>query len=218
MTAVVLRERAGFGASPFSDLGDAEVEDLDERRAVGPRGEEEVRRLEVAVDDAERVRLGDAPRTPGGRSSTASATASAPALRDEVAEVAALEVLHHHVGRAGLERADVDDAGDVLALELHGRARLAEEARDRLGVPSPSGSRNLSATRCVELEVRAPRRRRPSRRRRGRARRGTCPPGVARLGRSIRRRGAGMGGEWSRERAEATGKGGVTRVSTIAGW
>ena len=40
-------------------LRDAEVEDLDARLPVGALGAEEVRGLEVAVDDAERVRLGD---------------------------------------------------------------------------------------------------------------------------------------------------------------
>ena len=41
-------------------LRDPEVEDLDEVRAVGAPGDEEVRRLEVAMHDAARVRLGDA--------------------------------------------------------------------------------------------------------------------------------------------------------------
>jgi hypothetical protein len=41
------------------DLGDAEVEHLDDAPVVAPIGEEQVRGLEVAVDDAERMRLGD---------------------------------------------------------------------------------------------------------------------------------------------------------------
>ena len=79
-------------------LGDAEVEHLDAGRAVGARGEEEVGGLEVAVDDAERVRLGE--RLAGlqhvvdglGRGEVA-------ALLERPREVAALEVLHHDVRR-----------------------------------------------------------------------------------------------------------------------
>ena len=50
-----------FGPSPdelrVEDLRDAEVDDLDVRTAVLATGEEQVRRLEVAMDDAVRVRL-----------------------------------------------------------------------------------------------------------------------------------------------------------------
>ena len=66
--------------------------------------------------------------------STASSRRKRAALREDVGEVAPLEVLHHDVGRAVGERADVDHPGDVLALDARGGARLAHEARDGLGV------------------------------------------------------------------------------------
>ena len=88
------------------------------------------------------------PRTPGGRSSTACATAAGRAPRRAAREIAALEVLHHHVRRAVVELADVEDARDVLALELGRRpAPRARSARRRPGARRRSGRRNLMATR-----------------------------------------------------------------------
>ena len=82
-------------------------------------------------------------------------------------------------GRAVVERADVEHARHVLALDLAGGARLAREARDDLGGSrATSGRRNLSATRwsswrCVRGDAR-----RPCRPRRGRARRGISRRGI----------------------------------------
>ena len=57
-------------------------------------------------------------------------------------------------GSARRQLADVEDARDVLALEPHRGARLAEEALDRRRARrAASGSRNLIATLLVELEV-----------------------------------------------------------------
>ena len=89
--------------------------------------------FEIAVDDAERVRLGDGlarleHELDGllDRQRTRSARAAR--------EVAPLQVLHHDVRSAGLQRPHVDDARDVLALDLDRRAGLADEPRDGLGV------------------------------------------------------------------------------------
>ena len=105
------------------------------------------------MDDAERVRLGDRVarlqhavdrRADGHRS-----------LRfDEVPEVAALEVLHDHVRRARVERPDVEDAGDVVALEPHGGARLAREPLDEPRVLQPRRQHELEGDLLVELQVR----------------------------------------------------------------
>ena len=48
---------------------------------------------------------------------------------------------------------DVDDARDVLALDLHRRARLAREARDGLGVAERLGQEELERDLLVELDV-----------------------------------------------------------------
>jgi hypothetical protein len=53
------RHRPWPGPARVGHLRDAEVEHLDRELAVRAPDAEEVRRLEVAVDDAERVRVGD---------------------------------------------------------------------------------------------------------------------------------------------------------------
>ena len=144
--------------------------------------EEEVRRLEVAVDDAARVRLGDAlarledvarpPRRSGAaRAWRATRSRSLPS--------------RYSITMYGDRRrcfADVEHARDVLALQLRRGARLARSARRCRRCAQRLGAEELERDALVELEVRAPRRRRPCRPRRARARRGTCL-------RSSRRRG-----------------------------
>ena len=118
---------------------------------MAPR-DEEVRRLQIAVDDARVVRFGDrlarlekkVERLVQGQ---------APALVEELGEVHSLEVFHHHVGRAVLERADVRDLRDVLTLQLHRRARLAEKSRDGLGVPERVREEKLQRDALLELDV-----------------------------------------------------------------
>ncbi|MGC4079514.1 MAG: hypothetical protein QM702_21230 [Rubrivivax sp.] len=55
----VLREVLAVAGS-LDDLADAEVDDLDDLAPVALRHEEDVRRLEIAVDDPARVRLAEA--------------------------------------------------------------------------------------------------------------------------------------------------------------
>ena len=52
-------------------------------------------------------------------------------------EVASVEMLHHEVRRPVVAAGDVEHAGHVLTLDLDGRARLAFEASQRLGVAAP---------------------------------------------------------------------------------
>ena len=54
------------------------------------------------------------------------------ALQDLLVEVAAFEVLHHHVRDAGRQRADVEDATQVVGLDARSGACLGEEPTDRL--------------------------------------------------------------------------------------
>ena len=98
---------------------------------VGAPDAEEVRGLEVAVDDAERVRVGDGDAGLEHELDRLLERERA-ALLEHGGEVAPLEVLHHHVRSAGLERADVEDAGHVLARDLHRGPGLAGEAGDDL--------------------------------------------------------------------------------------
>jgi hypothetical protein len=77
-----------------------------------------------------------------------------PLVRHDPREVAALQVLHDHVGRARFERPHVDDAGNVLALDLHRGAGLARETGDRLGVLEGIRNQELDGHPLVELQVR----------------------------------------------------------------
>ncbi len=75
------------------------------------------------------------------------------ALVEPPGEVAALQVLDDHVRRAALELPHVDHARDVLALDLHGGARLAQEARDRVGAADGLRQQELERHLFVELKV-----------------------------------------------------------------
>ncbi len=83
------------------------------------------------MDDAGGVRLGDRlARVEHVRDHVGHGERAA--LAQHRREVAAFEMLHDHVRRAVLELSDVVNPRDVLALEPHDRARLADEARHDL--------------------------------------------------------------------------------------
>src|SRR5262249_4947161 len=77
-----------------------------------------------------------------------------PLFLDDDREVRAFEVLHHHERRACLEDAHVEDARDVLAADLHGRAPLAKEARHHLSASLRLREEQLDRDALVELDVR----------------------------------------------------------------
>ena len=114
-------------------LGDAEVENLDQRRSIGAGGEEEVGGLEVAVDDAERMRLGqrlarlqDVPHGLRDRQPLASVEHSGQRLP--------VEVLHDHEGDTLPGAPHVHDPDPVLALDPRRRPRLPQESLEHLPV------------------------------------------------------------------------------------
>ena len=124
----------GHSVGVDHQLGEAEIQHLDEGRVVAVRHEEDVLGLEISVDDAmgvagrERVGdlRGDAQRALGieGR-----------LTRDELGEWPALEVLHDEVEVAGGRAAEVGDLDDVLVADAVDGGRLIDEARDDVGVP-----------------------------------------------------------------------------------
>ena len=125
-------------------------------RAVGAARDEEVRRLDVAMDDAERVRLGDALARLQHQIDDGLRHLRAVVAQDLV-EVVALEVLHHHERRAVGHRADVHHARDVLAAQPDRRLRLAQEARDRrLPLSAICEQQDLDRDRLLQVEVRWP--------------------------------------------------------------
>ncbi len=129
-------ERAGArGAAHDADLGplrDAEVEQLHEHLAAPGVAEEDVGRLDVAVDDAALVRLGQGARQLRDDRDDL-ARSHRPAGAQVVLEVAPLEQLHDDVGRALGRDAVVEGLHDVRALDLGSGGGLAGEAGGGLG-------------------------------------------------------------------------------------
>jgi hypothetical protein len=76
-------------------------------------------------------------------------------LLQELAEVVALEELHHHVRHTVLERADVGDARDVLALELHRGLRFAKEPIHGVLIEQDVLAQHLDRDAFVQRQVRA---------------------------------------------------------------
>ena len=120
------------------ELGQAEVENLHLPRL----GDEDVRRLDVAMDDALRVRgaerFGDLHRQ-------VEHGVELQLRRDALAKRLPLEQLHHDEGLA-VVLFDVVNRADVRMVQCGGRARLAAEPIERLSVAGKSSGRNLSAT------------------------------------------------------------------------
>ncbi len=118
------------------DLGDAEVEHLDDLHAVDPR-EEDVGRLEVAVDDARRVGAIDAAGHLPEHVRHLRRGEPTPALQ-ALLQALALEQLHRHEGEPPV-RPVVEDLHHVRAAELRRRPRLELEAAEQLPRVRPVG-------------------------------------------------------------------------------
>jgi hypothetical protein len=117
------RGRVGDGA------GDAEVHHLD----GAARGEHDVGGLDVAVDDARAVRVGERIEHARGELQRALGDDLA-AVAQHLAQGHALDELHHdvrhgHLGRAVLLFAGVVHGDDVRVVEARRRLRLAAETR-----------------------------------------------------------------------------------------
>ena len=100
---------------------------------VGPR-EEDVVRLQIAVNDARRVRPSRAPAPPAPMICATSVGGKRPARDDGVRERLALQKLHDDVRQPLGADAVVVDLHRVLGLELRRGARLDFEARPCLGL------------------------------------------------------------------------------------
>jgi hypothetical protein len=109
---------------------DAEVEQLDDLAAVGHAGEEEVRRLEIAMDHVRRVRVRQGLERLE-RVVDRLRRRQRPGAREHL-EILALEVLHHEVRRAVRQHPRVHHAHDVLAGDAGDGGRLDGEAVQRL--------------------------------------------------------------------------------------
>ncbi len=153
-------------------LGDAEIEHLDEVvrffalgdprvwsgvhanqvTATGPLDQHDVVGLEIAVDDADGVRGIERERDLV-RDVERAMELDGAFLLDQILERLALEVLHHEVDRALGQDAEVGDVDDVRVVDRGRRARLAEEAMDRLLVARELRMQHLHRDRLLDVDV-----------------------------------------------------------------
>ena len=134
---------AGVGGADVGErLGEAEVEQLGHVEHAAAVGDEDVRRLDVAVDEAVRVGFGQRVADLPHEVQQASRRERAVAL-DELAEVVAGQELHHVVKRAVGGAAVVVDVDRVPVRELGGGADFAFEAGEHAGVAGLLGADDL---------------------------------------------------------------------------
>ena len=131
-------------------LREAEVQDL-HHAAVS---EEDVRRLDVAVDDTGRVRVLEAAGDlPGDVERGAERQRTA---RDASLQGLALVAGHHQVRQAVRRLANLVDGADVLVFERRSGAGLLEEATLGLGVLQRGGGQDLDRDVAAEPRILRP--------------------------------------------------------------
>ncbi len=137
------RQRRVIGPVQRHRLGDTEIDDLEDDPAVLELGEEQVGRLDVAVEDAGLVRP-DEPEAGLPDEAHAELGRELAAALQELLEVLPLEELHGHVDEARRRvGAGVEDVDDVGRLEGAGEPRLPLEALDHLVVAGHLGTDDL---------------------------------------------------------------------------
>ena len=140
----------GGGRAGAGDLGDAEVEELGDHLAAGEAVEEDVARLDVAVDDPLVVRQREGAGHVADRRQHVERPEGAGALEDGVERVAR-EQLHHQEGRAVLGVADVEHVDDARVADAPADAGLGEEALDGGGIlGGDAGSHHLDGDLAAE--------------------------------------------------------------------
>ena len=128
------------------ELGDAEVEQLEQRRALGPGGDHHVVGLEIAVHDRGFVRGLDALDHLHRVLERVRVREALPGLVEifvERLQRPPLEVLEHDEGQAVRRLIHVHDADHVRALDLGGDLGLLEEALDEAGAARELGVEEL---------------------------------------------------------------------------
>lgn len=128
------------------DFGEAEIEDF----GVAARGDEDVRGLDVAMNDAAGMggveRVGDVDRNVEERVELQRTCG------DEVFESLAFEIFHDDEGMAIL-RADFVDGADIRMIERRSGAGFAAEAFEGLRIVGNIFGKKLDGDEAAELEV-----------------------------------------------------------------
>ena len=142
------RGALGARAVRLGHAGDAEIEDLGGPAAIA---EHDVRRLDVAVDDAEPVgiieRAGDLGADPGDGLERHPAR-----LAQMLVERDAVEQFHGDIGKA-VRLADVVDGDDVGVRERAGGPGLAQEAADQADILPELGLQHLDREDAVDAGI-----------------------------------------------------------------
>ena len=140
--------RSGLGQPGFAgQLGQSEIEDLGQ--AV--RGDHDIARLDVAVDDAVFVGLGQSLGDLGGDADRVGRGQRA--AGDPLLEGLAGITGHGDVETAVLRFVDVVNGADVRVVEARRGAGLVDEPLPGLGIGRESGRQELQGDPSVEAEV-----------------------------------------------------------------
>jgi hypothetical protein len=134
------------------DLGDAEVEHLDEVRLVAAPLDHHVLGLQVAVDDPAGVCLAQG-REDLGADPDDAGLRQRELLGDDAGEVPAGQVLHGHEQRPVLGLAEVEHGDGVGVVEAGGGLGLAVEPLRHLRVVGEAAVQHLQDHRPVQGEV-----------------------------------------------------------------
>ena len=131
------------------DAGDAEVEDAHVQANAALVEQEDVVRLDVAVDDALAVGV-DQGQQHLAAELQARLERQCPLRRQAFAQRLALQILHDQVRAVDRVDAEVVDDDDVRVGELAGELGLALEARVELGLAAQLGVDELDGHFAVE--------------------------------------------------------------------
>jgi hypothetical protein len=117
-------------------FGDSEVHDLDHASAHAHRRQEEVLRLDVAMNDPGLVRFGEA-HASLDRVVDGAIHRQATLALDQRIQIDPLQVLHHEIRCPVGKKADVHHPNHVIAAQRRSRAGFVDEPRDDRFVVSP---------------------------------------------------------------------------------
>jgi len=138
---------------PVLAIGRRRDPEVEESHALAaPVGlDHDVRRLEIAVHDPERVRRGEAVADLAQQRDGAAGLDS-PARHDRLQRLAARELAHHEEATV-VELARVEHGDEVRMRELPGEARLAQEAFATRGIRDVPRTQDLHRDRVTEPHV-----------------------------------------------------------------